>query len=111
MRLKGKVLELYELNYSWNDKKIIPYNIFGSDYIEKLYKEFKKKNIKSKNDLKEFTLLYLRKYWSRCEYEIAVGGLHSKYPEEFEKIDVFKQVEMNIDRITEYVIQELKMNI
>lgn len=46
-------------------------------------------------------------YWSRCECEIAVGDLFAKYPDEYEKIDAFRQIEMNLDRMVEYIIREL----
>ena len=39
-----------------------------------------------------------------------VGGLFAKHPEEFEKIDIYRQIEMNLDRITEYVNKELRLN-
>lgn len=29
---------------------------------------------------------------------------------DFEKIDAYRQIEMNLDRITEYVINELKID-
>ena len=50
-------------------------------------------------------------YWSRSEYEIAVGGLHSKYPENFEKIDAYYQLEMNLDHIVNYINDYLEMNL
>ena len=50
-------------------------------------------------------------YWSRSEYEIAVGGLHSKYPENFEKIDAYHQLEMNLDHIVDYINDYLEMNL
>ena len=47
-----------------------------------------------------------RKYWCKSEYEILVGDLSCKASE---KIDAFRQIEMNIDRITEYVNKELDL--
>ena len=46
-------------------------------------------------------------YWSRTEHEILVGGLFKNC--KLEKIDIFRQIEMNLDRITEYVNKELKI--
>lgn len=46
-------------------------------------------------------------YWSKCEAEIAVGGLFIKSIEELEKIDIYSQLQPNLDRITEYVIKEM----
>lgn len=48
-------------------------------------------------------------YWSKCEHEILVGDLFTE-EDDFKKIDAYRQIEMNLDRITEYVINELKIN-
>lgn len=108
MRVKGKKLEWYELYYNWNEHQVMPFNIFRSDYIPDLYKEYKKKKIKSKEDVKQFTERYLRTYWSRVEYEIMVGDVGCKFGE-LEKVDVFRQAIYNIDRIVDYVISELQI--
>lgn len=68
----------------------------------------KNKEFKDYASLKE----WLRKefmyyYWSKCEAEIAVGGLFIKSIEELEKIDIYSQLQPNLDRITEYVIKEM----
>ena len=79
---------------------------------EEIYNEYKKGKIKTLENLKQYLKIILqRQYWSRCEYEIAVGGLSSKYPDEFEKIDAFRQIEMNLDRITEYVNWKMQLNL
>ena len=49
-------------------------------------------------------------YWCKSEFEIEVGGLFAKHQKEFEKIDIYRQIEMNLDRITEYVNKELRLN-
>lgn len=46
-------------------------------------------------------------YWSKTECEIVIGGLHCKYLDEFEKIDMYRQIEMNLDKIVKYVIDEM----
>lgn len=110
MRVKNKKLEWYVLNYEWNEHKIVNYNIFGQRFVDELYKKVKSKKINNIQELKEYIDSYCKYYyWSRCEYEILVGDLFGKYPSEFEKIDVYRQIEMNIDRITEYVNNELKI--
>ena len=48
-------------------------------------------------------------YWCKSEFEIAVGGLFAKSLEDFEKIDAYRQIEMNLDRITEYVNNTLRI--
>lgn len=84
--------------YNFNTKKFEPYNIFT--YLEH---EFKKRTFKdmSRDELKKWILdksQYM--FWSRCEYEVIL----SPWPPIegiAKKIDVFEQIEMNIDVITE----------
>ena len=110
MKIKNKKLEWYTLNWDFNSNKLYHFNIFYQDFIDNLYKKYKNKEINNLDDLKTFILNYCRIYWCRREYEILVGDLSSK-EDEFIKIDVFSQVEMNIDRITEYVNNELEINL
>lgn len=94
-----------------NSRKIKNYNVLYS-YNEDIYKEYTKGKIKTLEELKNYLKLTLqRQYWARFEYEIAVGGLSSKYPEEYEKIDAFRQISMNLDRITEYVNWKMQLNL
>ena len=94
-----------------NSRKIKNYNVLYS-YNEDIYKEYTKGRIKTLEELKNYLKLTLqRQYWCRYEYEIAVGGLSSKYPEEYEKIDAFRQIEMNLDRITEYVNWKMQLKL
>lgn len=94
-----------------NSRKIKNYNVLYS-YNEDIYKEYTKGKIKTLEELKNYLKLTLqRQYWCRYEYEIAVGGLSSKYPEEYEKIDAFRQIEMNLDRITEYVNWKMQLKL
>ncbi len=97
-------LEWNVLIHDFNKDKIKKYNIFRADLFEKI----KKAECKTFTELREIINKWARyHYWGRAEYEIAVGGLFSKYPEKFEKIDIYRQIEMNLDRITEYVGKNL----
>lgn len=96
------------LNYDINKSKVVDYEVFNTKYEEELKKARKNKKFIDRESLKE----YLRKdfqyyFWSKTEYEIMVGGLSEKFniPE---KIDVYRQLLMNLDRITDYVISECK---
>ena len=112
MRIKNKKLVWNVLLHDFNSDKIITYNVFGDEFKENLYKEYRKKKINNKIELKEYIkskMMY--RYWSRCEYEIAVGGIHSKHPENFEKIDAYYQLEMNLDHIVDYINDYLEMNL
>ncbi len=84
--------------YNFNTKKFVPYNIFT--YLER---EFKKSSLKdmSKESLMSWILDKSRyMFWSRCEYEVIL----SPWPPNenvSRKIDVFEQIEMNIEVITD----------
>ena len=108
MKVKNVKLEWNVLRHDWNKNAIINFNIFGTMFIEKLHKEVLKKEIKSMSDLKDFIDSWARyHYWSKAEHEIIVSGLSERDIEE--KIDIYRQISMNLDRITEYVANELKV--
>ena len=97
-------LEWKAFIYDFNKKSIKSFNIFRTD----LFEDIKKAKCRSFAELKKVIDKWAQyHYWSRTEYEIAIGGLFSKYPEEFEKVDVYRQIKMNLDRITEYVGKNL----
>lgn len=103
-------LEWNVLIYDLNSRKIKLYNIFRNDFILEIRNKSKSKKIKTYLELKEYINNWAKyHYWSKSEYEICIGGLFSKYPEEFEKIDIYRQINMNLDRITEYVNNRLKI--
>ena len=97
-------LEWNVLIHDFNKDKIKKYNIFRAD----LFEDIKNAKCKTFGELREIIDKWAKyHYWSRAEYEIVVGGLFSKYPEKFEKIDIYRQIEINLDRITEYVGKNL----
>lgn len=99
-------LEWNVLMQDFNSGKIKNYNIFRNDFIL----EIQSAKIKTYLELREYIDNWAKyHYWSRTEYEISVGGLFSKYPDEFEKIDIYRQIKMNLDRITEYVNNKLQI--
>lgn len=90
------------LIYDFNNKKIVPYNIFYDGFLQEIIDDFYKgKSIKEA--IKKWAKYH---YWSRTEYEIQVGGLFDT-PEHFKKIDIYDQIEMNLDNIAQYV--EIKL--
>lgn len=94
-------LEYYVL--AERNNKIIRYNVLN-DWEEDIRKI--KKEIKEKTELKEWLIKEFKYYyWSRAEHEIIVSGLFRK---EFKKIDVWYQLELNIDIITDYVWEKMK---
>lgn len=101
---KKNKLEWNVLSYDFNTDKIVNCNIFGESFLT----ELKVAKPKTYLELKEFIKKWARYYyWSRTEHEMMVGGLFKNC--KFEKIDIFRQIEMNLDRITEYVNKELRI--
>lgn len=111
MKVKNANLKWNVLMCDFNSGKIRNYNIFGQSFVDELHKKVLKKDVNCYDELREFIKRWaMYHYWCKSEFEIAVGGLFSKHPEEFEKIDIYRQIEMNLDRITEYVNKELRLS-
>lgn len=110
MKIKNTNLKWNVMIYDFNSKKIKPYNILGHGFAEELAKKIKKYKIETPNQLKEYLKKdFMYHYWSKTEFEIAVGGLSAKHPEEYEKIDVWYQIEFNLDNIVNHIISEMKL--
>lgn len=108
--IKNANLEWNVLYKDFNSKKIKNYNILGGSFSEDLAKNIKKYKIENKEQLKEYLKRdFMYHYWSKYEYEIAVGGLNASFPDEFEKIDIWRQIEMNFDRIIDYIIDKMRL--
>lgn len=103
--MKKKEPKFYAMVYDWNSHKIKYTNIIREDILQKLEKMIKKGAKKEELKHRLESLLKYH-YWSKSEYEIMVGDLFCK-PEELEKIDVWFQLEPNVDLILENIIMYL----
>jgi hypothetical protein len=92
--------------YDFNSKSFTYY-----DVIPYLYEEYKKTKEKPKT-VEEFKEFIVKKsqyqWWSRCEYEVILQS----WPclDVSKKIDVHYQVMMNIDTISEILLNECRNN-
>lgn len=101
MKIKRSNLEWYALKYDFNSKKIVKFNVMYG-IAELIRKNVKKKTIHDKATLKEFLKReFMYRYWSKCEHEVLISGLFNE--DNAEKIDVWRQLEINLDNIVEYV--------
>lgn len=101
------MLEWKVLNYDFNKDKIIEYNVFNKEFENDIKEAVKDKRILKYEELKAYIKKNFQyQYWSKAEYEILVSGLFS---DNIEKIDIYRQLEMNLDTITEYVNTKLKL--
>lgn len=111
MKVKNTELEWNVLRHDFNSNKIINYNIFNTGFVENVHKEVLKKRITTIAELKEYIKKWaIYHYWCKAEHEIVVGGLFFRSTKDLEKIDIYRQIDMNLDRIVEYVNRELRLN-
>lgn len=112
MKRKNIKLVWNVLNHDFNRNKIYHMNIFRQDIIDDLIKKLVKKKINNYGELKDFLQRNFKYYYMyRAEYEMLIGGLFVRdIGKDLEKIDVWYQIESNLDRICEYVIRELQLN-
>lgn len=109
MKVKNVNLVYNVLLYDWNMKKVVNYNVLTCLDLDKIRKKILKKEISNYDELKEYLKLeFMHYFWSRSEFEISVGDLFCR-EETFEKIDAYRQIEMNLDLIVKYIISEMKI--
>lgn len=90
------------INYNINKQKFEAYDIMS--YLIKCYKEEKKKP-KTFEELKQFVKeKSMHQFWARCEYEIILVDWPGQKIEE--KWDIYDQIMMNLDTITDIVMKE-----
>lgn len=110
MKVKNVKLTYNILNYDWNAHKVRNYNVLAHLDLDKIRKKILKKEISNYEELKTYLrneLIYV--FWCRSEFEIIVGDLSCR-EDTFEKIDGWRQIEMNLDLIVNYVITEMKID-
>ena len=105
---RKKELEWIAFRVDFNSKEVEKINVL-KDFNERIYKEFRKGNLKSLEELRNLLEKMLRsEYWCRCEHEMLVRGMHSDTET---KLDVFFQLQMNMARIAEYVNYTMQLNL
>lgn len=115
MRIKNVKLEWYAFRYDSNTKKLVFTNVlYGmEEEIAKKVRKGRKCNwrpVHNYDTFKEWLksdLIY--HYWCKAEHETAIGGLFNHTEEELEKHDIWWQLEPNLDRICEYIINTMQI--
>lgn len=109
MKVKNVNLKYNVILYDWNKRDIRNYNVLSCLDLKEINKKILKKEILNRDEFKEYLKgKFMYYYWSKAEYEILVGDLTGR-EDTFKKIDVYSQIEMNLDLITDYIIQEMKI--
>ena len=96
------------ITYEPNSKKFEPYDIIP--YFVRTYNELKEKKYKkipkTFEEFKEFVRSEgMYQFWGRCEYEIILVDWPCQKVEK--KIDIWNQIEMNLDLITDLVMKAI----
>jgi hypothetical protein len=97
------------LNYDFNSKQIIYFNIFNNwrfkEAAIEAVKEFKESVNQEVSDLvAKIDSLAKWQFWCRREYEISAGDLYEHDLNRYERVDVYQQIEMNIDNLVNYLL-------
>lgn len=111
-RRKIKDLRWYAFEYDWNKKGVVRTNVLNTTLVEYAIKILQKNKITKVEDFKEVLkgeLMYY--YWCKSEHEVMVSGLFPSNLDNAVKIDIWYQLEPNLDRIVEYVIRELDLKL
>lgn len=116
MKIKNVNLEWNVLRWDFNSKKACKYNVMHNDFPERIAKAIRSpkgsyRHIDNKEDLKEWLkreLMYY--YWCKSECEYVIGGLFNHEEKDLQKLDIWFQLEMNLDRIVDYVMKEMNIS-
>ena len=107
MKVKNVNLEWYVLRWDNNTKQVINYNILQWRK-EDIDNEVRLKHIYNKSILREYLkTTFMHDYWSRSECEMLIGGL---FGDECEKIDIWRQIEPNLNNIVDYINTKMNLN-
>lgn len=108
MRIKNSNLEWYVLQWDSSKKKVVNSNIL-INRAEDIAKEVRSGRVQNKSILKEYlktALMY--DYWSKTECEFFVSDLCGM---EYEKVDMWRQIEPNLDKIVDYVNSKMDLQL
>ena len=96
------------LRWDINRNELVTYDVLP--YFRKCYKERKKKDKPvAVDEWKKFIKQEgMRMFWSRCEYEIIISPWPPQKKDVSVKVDIWQQIEMNLDLIVELLMNEFK---
>lgn len=106
MKVKNVNLEWYILCWDFNSKKVVNCNILQW-LKEDIANEVRHKHIYNKSILREYLKTQLMyNYWSKAEYEFLISDIWGM---DYEKVDVWRQIEPNLNQIVEYVNSKMDL--
>lgn len=106
---RNKDLKYYAIEEDFNSGKIVKVNVLKYK-ADEILERVKREKISDRETFKENISSLLRYYYRyRAEHEVIVSSLIEGHGTP-EKIDIWTQLEPNIDIITDYIIKELKLD-
>lgn len=103
MRIKNSNLKWNVLCWDTTTNELKNYDVMRG-LAEELHDEVKRKTVYDRRTLKEWLKHeFMYHYWSKAEFEIGVAGLHECDWKHAKKVDVWRQLEPNLDTIVEYI--------
>lgn len=95
--------EFNVITYDFNRGEFVPYNVIP--YLVEVYNK-EQPELESYDDFKEFVRKEsMYQFWGRCEYEIILVDWPCQKKEE--KWDVYDQILMNLDTVTQLFIDSI----
>lgn len=111
-----KKFSFYVMYKDFNTRKMKSYNVMPSLYgsiltsknkVSKKWKEIH--GVKTRKDLRNFIDGHFRYYyWAKCEWEFIARDWPTTDEKYDVKVDVYDQLEPNIDLITDLVWEQIK---
>lgn len=110
--MRGLNFEYYVVNYDFNKKSVVMYNIFDNvhvydDTLKAVVKHFTM-SINYEEFLKELENAIRHEMWARREYEISVSDAFDENIDNYKKYDAWYQAKPNIEVIARSVISTAK---
>ena len=109
MNIQNK-LQFFVLNYDFNKKQIVHYNIFNNIRVYESTLQLIEDYHNKKYSFDEFVDKLLKivqwQEWGRREYEISVGDAFETDLDKFEKWDCFEQFKPNAEMFAHYLLSE-----
>ena len=98
----------YVLNWDFNSDELEQYDVLP--YFRECYKKLNKnRRPVTVNEWKDFVKNKgMYQFWGRCQYEVIITGWPLQKNKV--KVDVWKQIEMNIDVIVSILMEEFCKN-
>ena len=122
--------EFYVLNYDFNQRKIVNYNIFNNIRVQEWTEKAVRKYLRSPKKfsytpigkgtetiygfdalVKEIDGIIKWQEWGRSEYECSCGYAFETDCSKLEKVDCYYQARPNVEIITREVIYQYKQQI